>query len=69
MMNRNLFAYTTPTGTYPGYVSINRKENGDISIAVRSEGQQTASEMVLTQEQFSLFIIDMVESGYANGVY
>lgn len=68
-MSHNLFAYTSPNNNYPGYVSINRKENGDVSITVRSEGQQTASEMVLTDEQFSWFIVDMVQRGYASGVY
>lgn len=33
----NLFAYTQPGGTYPGYVSINRLPSGDVQIILRSE--------------------------------
>jgi hypothetical protein len=32
-----LFAYTAPGGLYPGYVSINRLENGDVRVTVRGE--------------------------------
>lgn len=31
----NLFAYTAMSGSYPGYVSINRLENGDVRVTVR----------------------------------
>lgn len=34
----NIFAYTAPGTTYPGYVSINRDANGDVSVTVRSAG-------------------------------
>jgi hypothetical protein len=34
-MRKNIFAHTDP-GNYPQYVSINREENGDISLTVRS---------------------------------
>lgn len=36
-MTDNIFAHTTPRGNYPGYVSINRLENGDVAISVREE--------------------------------
>jgi hypothetical protein len=36
-MNNNLFAYTPATGIgYPPYVSINRLDNGDVKVTVRS---------------------------------
>lgn len=31
----NIFAYTALSGSYPGYVSINRLENGDVEVTVR----------------------------------
>ena len=31
----NVFAYTAPGSQYPGYVSINRDQNGDITVTVR----------------------------------
>jgi len=31
----NIFAFTALTGTYPGYVSINRDEDGNIAVTVR----------------------------------
>lgn len=37
MMRDNIFAYTAATGKgYPGYVSINRLENGDVEVTVRA---------------------------------
>lgn len=33
----NLFAYTAPGSLYPGYVSINRDENGNVRVTVRAE--------------------------------
>lgn len=32
----NIFAYTAPGADYPGYVSINRLGNGDVSVTVRA---------------------------------
>lgn len=32
----NIFAFTQPMGSYPGYVSINRQLSGDVEITVRS---------------------------------
>lgn len=31
----NLFAYTAPGGDYPGYVSINSDDAGNVSVTVR----------------------------------
>ncbi len=31
----NLFAYTAASGSYPGYVSINKLPSGDVEITVR----------------------------------
>ena len=36
MKRDNIFAYTAPEGTYPGYVSINRLESGDVEVTVRA---------------------------------
>ena len=33
---QNIFAYTAPGADFPGFVSINRLPNGDISISVRA---------------------------------
>lgn len=35
-MTDNIFAYTAPEGSYPGYVSINRTESGDVEVTVRA---------------------------------
>jgi hypothetical protein len=35
-MPDNLFAHTAPGAAYPGYVSINREESGDVSFTVRA---------------------------------
>jgi hypothetical protein len=35
-MGNNIFAYTAMDPSYPGYVSINRKNNGDVSVSVRA---------------------------------
>jgi len=35
-MNRNIFAYTAPGSEYPGYVSINREPDGNVTITVRA---------------------------------
>ena len=34
-MTDNIFAYTAPGGSYPGYVSINRDKDGNIAVTVR----------------------------------
>jgi len=35
-MKKNVFAYTAPGASYPGYVSINRTEGGDYEVTVRA---------------------------------
>lgn len=35
-MRRNIFAYTAPMPYYPEYVSINKEDDGQISISVRN---------------------------------
>lgn len=35
-MTDNIFAFTALGAQYPGYVSINRLENGDVEVTVRS---------------------------------
>lgn len=41
-MRENIFAYTAPGGAYPGYVSINRTESGDVEVTVREPGTSFA---------------------------
>lgn len=48
---KNIFAYTHPTAQYPAYVSINRKDDGKYYIAVRSQGEQMASEMEIPLDE------------------
>ena len=52
---QNIYAFTEPTGSYPGYVSVNAEADGSISVTVRGpavDGREgpTAS-MSLTEEQ------------------
>lgn len=68
MTLHNLFAYTEPGGKYPGYFSVNKTGIDEVSITVRASGASVASTIVLTQDQFRDFIIDMVEKGYANPI-
>lgn len=35
-MRRNLFAYTVPGSNYPEYISINKEDDGLVSVTVRS---------------------------------
>jgi hypothetical protein len=32
----NVFAYTAPSGDYPGYISVNRDDVGNVTVTVRS---------------------------------
>ena len=34
-MTDNIFAYTAPGGSYPGYVSINCDKDGNVAVTVR----------------------------------
>lgn len=68
MTHHNIFAYTEHTNTYPGYISINKTGIDEVSVTVRASGASVASTIVLTQDQFRDFIIDMVEKGYANPI-
>lgn len=38
MNRKNIFAFTEPGNEFPGYISINREENGDVSVTVRMRG-------------------------------
>jgi hypothetical protein len=39
-MQTNIFAYTAPGGSYPDYLSINRQDDGRVTITVRSPAKQ-----------------------------
>lgn len=49
-MNTNIYAFTE-LGTYPGYVSINREENGDVSITVRSQPNARIGSRICRQKK------------------
>lgn len=49
MNPENLFAYTEPGGSLPGYISINKRD-GRFFIAVRARGQNYAQEIEVTPE-------------------
>lgn len=56
-MRHNVFAYTAPGVNYPQFISINREENGEVSITVRSAawGDGTCGDVataVLSLEEF-----------------
>lgn len=38
-MRKNIYTFTQSAPNHPSYVSINREENGNISLTVRSEHQ------------------------------
>ena len=65
-MQTNLFAYTEPTNSLPGYISVNKKSTGNIEVTVRSTGQNNASAIELTEEQFCEFIEEMRQKGYGD---
>ena len=50
-MQHNISAFTEPQGSCPGYVSINRHDDGTYSISVRSAGEQSPSTINLTPQQ------------------
>lgn len=51
-MSKNIYAYTEPSGNFPGYVSINELEDGTVEFLVRNPRDQYASSMILTRPQF-----------------
>ena len=48
---QNLFAYTEPTGPYPGFAALNRK-GAEVTRTVRSPGEkgQRLAELVLPRQ-------------------
>lgn len=56
---KNIYAYTEATldaPIYPAYISIVRKDEGNVVIYVRSRGEGNASAIELSREQFNDFI-------------
>lgn len=47
----NIFAFTEPGSEYPGYVSINRLENGDVSVSVRAKPKRGNGSRVCHSER------------------
>lgn len=63
MTAENLFAYTEPGGTLPGYISINKRD-GRFFLAVRARGQDYAQEIEVTPElleQLTWTLIDKLD--------
>lgn len=50
-MRTNVSAFTEQGVSNPAFVSINREENGEYSISVRSTGQQSPSTITLSAQQ------------------
>jgi len=48
----NIYAYTEPSGNFPGYVSINELDDGTVEFIVRHPRDQISSSMILTWHQF-----------------
>lgn len=60
-MEKNLYAYTSPSASYPEYISVNTRE-GKIAITVRSPAKEDGSvgnlaEIVLTPEQAAEMVL------------
>jgi hypothetical protein len=63
MKIENIYAYTgkSPANGYVGYISINQRENGDIEISVRSEGEVLQLGVItLTPEQCEHMATDLI---------
>lgn len=52
----NIFAYTALSGLYPGYVSINRLADGDVSVSVRASPKEPG-----VPGEFASFVIPAAE--------
>jgi len=52
-MRTNIFAYT-PAGTAnPAYISVNREDDDRLTVAVRSNGAQTASFIEMPRDELA----------------
>lgn len=56
----NLFAFTEPGGTLPGYLSINT-EGSKCFVAVRARGQDYAQEIEVTPELLESLAITLLD--------
>lgn len=58
-MSNNLYAYTEPPSSeyYPGFVSLNRQDDGNITLTVRSPGHDgnKSGTIVLSDEVLHQF--------------
>lgn len=57
---QNVYAYTEPTPEfgYPGYVSVNERDNGQCGITVRASGSQIGQEIEVEPE----FAVEMARA-------
>lgn len=46
-MRKNIFAYTPVTDTNPPFLSINAETNGEITVIVRSDDDETCADIVV----------------------
>lgn len=63
-MRTNLYAYTEPQGSFPAYVSVNREEDGRVTLTVRERGHSgdKAATIELSDETLdgmALALLDM----------
>ena len=67
-MSKNIFAYTEPTpdGGYPGFLSINRDQNGVHSVTVRARGDggRQAATIELTPQMLEAMATDLYADLY-----
>lgn len=67
---KNIYAFTEPTGSYPGYLSINREADGSVSIVIRSpprDGREGPNASItLTSEQSDRLTDAMIDHSYSD---
>ena len=52
-MKRNIFAYTPAGNANPAYISVNREDDDRLTVAVRSNGAQTASFIEMPRDELA----------------
>jgi hypothetical protein len=69
-LRRNIYAFTEPSGSYPGYVSVNVEADGRVSVTVRSSPQKgregTTASFTLPAEQSDLLTDAMIDHSYSD---
>lgn len=52
-MRKNIFAYTPAGNANPAYISVNREDDDRLTVAVRSNGAQTASFIEMPRDELA----------------